>query len=111
MVKDKLPILISLILLLANTTIFCTVANLDQTNNVLTEGASSLSLNFENSAKTSSSSSDSLNPYFPNWIAENVVWIIPSTIVGVAGIITAFALLSRFLNLDQWCDFENCCLD
>ncbi len=108
MFKNKFSILISLILLLANTTIFCTAANL---NDLLTEESTSLSSSFENSKETSSSNSDSLEPHSPNWIAENMIWIVLSTMVGVAGIITAFALLSRFLNLDKWCDFENCCLD
>lgn len=113
MFKNKFLILISLtlILLLTSTTFFCTAANLVQDNNLLTEESNSLSSSFANSAETSSSSSDSLEPYSTNWIIENVAWIVPSTVVGVAGIITAFALLSRFLNLDQWCDLENCCFD
>lgn len=82
-----------------------------QHNNVLTEESTFLSSSFENSAETSSSSSDSLSQQSTNWIVENMVWIVPSTIVGIEGIITAFTLLSRFLNLDQWCNFENCCFD
>ena len=88
-------------MLLANTTIFCTAANFGKVNNVLTEGSATLSSNFANSAETSSSNSGSLESYSTNWIIENVVWIVPSTMVGIAWIIAAFALLSRFLNLDH----------
>ncbi len=58
----------------------------------LTEGSTALSLSFENSKETSSFSSDSVELHSPNWIAKNMVWTVPSTLVGVTGIITAFAL-------------------
>ena len=92
MLKNKFSTLILLILFLANTIIFCTVANLVQVNDLLTEGSTSLSSSFENFKETSSFSSDSVEPHSPNWITKNMVWTVPSTLVGVTGIITAFAL-------------------
>ena len=57
MLKNKFSTLILLILFLANTIIFCTVANLVQVNDLLTEGSTSLSSSFENFKETSSSHS------------------------------------------------------